>query len=86
MRLRTVLRPDARKDETTGEYALSDYIAVPAVELNGVWPFRECVAAEELAALARWANDYERRRKAGLRLDFKTVEVPAELLRGKGKK
>lgn len=78
MRLRTVLRPGARKSETTGEYRLQDYISVPVVELYGTWTVQDCMPAEHAADLARWVADYERRKRLGIKA-METVHAPASL-------
>lgn len=83
MKRKTVLLPGAQKDELTGHYRLEDYVSVPTVDTFGTWTMQECMPAEQTAELARWANDYERRKKLGIKR-LKQVVAPPELFSHKG--
>lgn len=59
-RMVTVLRQGAQRNKHTGQYDVWDYIAKPAIDVNGVWDIKDLIPGDQMAALAAWANRYEK--------------------------
>lgn len=59
MRMTTILRDGAKKSPVTGQFSINDYVSVRAIDTYGVWDIKDVIPAEQLAALAAWANAYE---------------------------
>lgn len=58
---------DANPLPTASLYLLEEFVAVPAILTHGTWRILDLLPAEQVAALARFANTLEKRDRRGTR-------------------